>query len=72
MSKSKDKEKVTVSIPTEEELKTLKQARRRRDGEQFHFAFDEALEAKLLELDPEWMRTMNRFYERSNMGRWYA
>lgn len=64
-----------MSKPTENDLAPLKKAksdRARGDDEQFHIVFDEALEAKLRQLDPEWMAAMDAYYESSGMCRWYA
>jgi len=58
--------------PTVEELRGLKTANKVRDSEQYHYLFDEILEKKLMELDPEWMTEMNKIYDDSKMSKWYA
>ena len=42
-----------------------------RDNEEdFHLAFDEIVEEKLMELDPEWMGEMSKIYIYSGCGRY--
>ena len=61
-----------MSKPTSEELVELQLAKSKSDDEVFHSAFDDLLEHKLMQLDPEWMKAMQRYYENSNMERWCA
>ena len=42
------------------------------DDEAYHSIFDEILEARLDELDPDFMNSMRQLYEDSEMSRWYA
>ena len=42
------------------------------DSEKYHAKFDDMLEEKLRELDPEWMLEMAKLYEKSGCGRWCA
>ena len=41
-------------------------------AESYHWEFDQILEERLMELDPEWMQTMQDEYVKSGMARWYA
>jgi len=61
-----------VSIPTKEELTKLHKAEGESDDEVFHAEFDDLLEKKLMELDPEWMKFMEEFYGKSGLSRWCA
>jgi hypothetical protein len=40
--------------------------------EAYHSRFDDILEQRLEELDPEFMKAMNEEYEKSGMARWCA
>ena len=62
--------KYLKALPTEEELRELKEAT--GDSESFHGEFDDCLELKLMALDPEWMTAMQQFYKDSGMERWCA
>lgn len=42
------------------------------DDEAYHGYFDDILEAKLMELDPEWMTAMKKEYKNSGNRRWCA
>lgn len=42
------------------------------DDEAYHSKFDDLLEARLMELDPEFMKAMAEYYEESGMKRWCA
>lgn len=42
------------------------------DSEGYHVAFDSILEAKLAELDPEFMKALDKLYDDSGESRWYA
>jgi hypothetical protein len=42
------------------------------DSEDFHFRFDQELELRLMELDPEFMLAMSEYYTTSGYSRWYA
>ena len=42
------------------------------DDEGYHALYDSLLEARLEELDPDFMRKMEELYDESGMGRWYA
>ena len=42
------------------------------DSENYHCAFDDILERRLEELDPDFMEAMNNEYYKSDMCRWYA
>ena len=44
----------------------------RGDSEGYHFQFDQILEEKLAELDPEFAKEMRELYELSGESRWYA
>jgi ferritin-like protein len=44
----------------------------KRDSEVFHEKFDELLEERLMELDPEFMKAMTVIYDNSGASRWYA
>ena len=67
-----------MSKPTREDL--IKLSRNRydfsnmhgMDAEGFHDDFDQILEAKLDELDPEFMKSMREVYDASRCDRWYA
>ena len=61
-----------MSLPTPDELKGLRVAKRAGDDEVYHSEFDDALEAKLMALDPEWMTAMAKEYKKSLMARWCA
>jgi hypothetical protein len=54
----------------EEAKKMLDPIARRFDHESFHSKFDQCLEARLDDLDPEFMRQMREYYEASGMARW--
>jgi len=60
------------SEPTEAELSELKDFASKGDDEAFHAHFDDMIERKLRQLDPEWMKAMEKFYEKSGMDRWCA
>ena len=59
-----------MSKPSQEIIDKLKAAE--GDDESYHVIFDDAIEAKLMELDPEWMKAMKKIYEKSDMARWCA
>ena len=61
-----------MSKPTPKELRVLKKPFNENDHEAYHGAFDKLLEAKLMQLDPEWMTAMQRIYAESDMMRWCA
>jgi ferritin-like protein len=42
------------------------------DDERFHSVFDDILEERLMELDPEWMQEMKDLYSASGCARWCA
>jgi len=42
------------------------------DDEAYHSVFDDILEKRLEELDPKFMKAMERLYEDSGMSRWFA
>lgn len=56
--------------PSEENLQRLR--KQVPDDEGYHGVFDDLIEARLMELDPEWMNAMKKEYEASGMSRWYA
>lgn len=58
--------------PSKEVLKKLNEYCEDRDHEGYHVEFDALLEKRLMELDPEWMETMKKVYEDSDMARWCA
>jgi len=58
-----------MSKPTELELQELQDA---KDDDTYHSVFDDILEKKLMELDPEWMTEISRIYQESGMARWTA
>jgi len=59
-----------MSTPTLQELALLKTAL--GDDEDYHSTFDDILEEKLMQLDPEWMTAMRQVYKDSRMRRWCA
>ena len=59
-----------MSKPTKEEINSLKE--HHNDDEFYHVKFDALLEAKLKELDPEWISEMLTLYKKSGMHRWCA
>lgn len=59
-----------MALPTESELAKLREAE--GDAEKYHSFFDDILEERLDELDPEWMRKMREVYDKSRMARWCA
>jgi len=59
-----------MSKPTEEEIARLE--RHHGDAEYYHGEFDDLLEEKLKELDPEWVKAMLKIYADSGKARWYA
>ena len=59
-----------MSKPTERELANLK--REGSDSASYHVEFDALLEAKLMELDLEWMLAMDEQYKDSGCKRWFA
>ena len=61
-----------MSQPTAKEIARLKKYSDDRDDEAFHSEFDDILEEKLMELDPEWMKAMQNIYGDSKMDRWCA
>ena len=61
-----------MSEPTELEVSKLKEYQSRHDDEAYHATFDDLLEEKLMQLDPEWMRAMSKIYYESKMQRWCA
>ena len=55
----------------------IKEARERLekeigDDESYHSEFDDILEERLTELDPEFMKAMEKEYQESGMSRWCA
>ena len=42
------------------------------NDEIYHEEFDNIIEKRLMELDPDFMNAMQEEYKRSNMGRWCA
>lgn len=42
------------------------------DSESYHSEFDDILEARLMELDPKFMKTMQELYDKSGCSRWCA
>ena len=63
-------EEQSMSKPTKEELNILKRAE--GDDESYHGKFDDLIEAKLMQLDAEQMKKMQKVYDKSNMSRWGA
>ena len=59
-----------MSKVTEEEVQILKDEI--GDSEGYHSVFDELLENKLSELDPEWLEEMRQLYYDSGCDRWCA
>lgn len=57
---------------TQEQLDRFAKAIERGDSESFHSIFDDLLEERLMELDPEWMKEMQQFYDKTEMARWCA
>jgi len=58
--------------PTKQQKNILQNQQQNRDDEGYHSKFDDILEEYLIELDPQWMKAMNRLYEKSGMNRWCA
>ena len=42
------------------------------DSEDYHGTFDDILEKRLKELDPEFVKAIDEEYDKSGMSRWYA
>ena len=42
------------------------------DDEAYHSVFDDLIEKRLMELDPEYMKAMDEAYSKSDMARWCA
>lgn len=42
------------------------------DSEAYHSVFDDLLEERLMELDPEYMKELQRIYNQSGESRWCA
>lgn len=42
------------------------------DSESYHYQFDDIIEERLGELDPEFMKAMTEEYEKSGESRWFA
>ena len=61
-----------MAMPSEEDIERLRALAARHNDEAYHSFFDELIEAKLEELDPQWMRVMREEYEQSQMGRYCA
>lgn len=61
-----------MSKPTEGELAPLEKAKNEDDPEAYHSEYDIMLEAKLRQLDPEWMATVDAYDDASEMPHWYA
>ena len=59
-----------MSKPTMRQIERLRNCG--RDDECYHGEFDNILEEKLKELDPEWIKEMQEEYERSGNARWCA
>ena len=57
--------------PTDAQLERLRTCSP-KDSEYYHRYFDELLEERLMELDPEWMQAMKDEYDNSGKRRWYA
>ena len=58
--------------PTESQFKRLSNKKRSGDDEGYHSVFDDLLEERLRELDPEWIEEMLKEYDKSEMSRWCA
>lgn len=63
--------------PTTPKGLTIKEARKilkeeLGDSEGYHSVYDELVEQKLMELDPKFMKAMQKLYYESNESRWYA
>jgi hypothetical protein len=61
-----------VSKPTEEELAPLEKEKNGGNDEGYHWEYDKMLEAKLRQLDPEWMAAVDAYDDASNMCHWFA
>ena len=59
-----------MSQPSKREIDALKEIQ--GDDERYHGTFDDLLEARLRELDPEWIEAMLKIYRDSKMARWCA
>jgi len=60
---------------------TIKEAKRKidkemaqeyRDSENYHIIFDETIEERLMELDPAFVKALNKKYDKDGYSRWYA
>lgn len=62
-----------MGIPTIKQKAQLKRIEKRgwANSDAYHLFFDGLLEEKLNELDPKWMESMQKIYDKSGMGRWY-
>lgn len=47
-------------------------AKEQDDSDGYHSKFDELLEERLAELDPDFMTAMEELYKKSGTARWYA
>ena len=59
-----------MSKVTEYEKELLR--KERGDSEGYHAVFDDLLEQKLKEVDPEWIEEMLKIYRESGEFRWFA
>lgn len=54
---------------------TIKEAEERLkncpESESYHAEFDDILEERLAELDPDFMKAMEKLYHKSGLMRWY-
>ena len=60
----------TTNLAIKESIKELSKIE--GDSEDYHGTFDEILEKRLKELDPDFMKAMDEEYDQSGMSRWYA
>lgn len=59
---------------TEQALEEAKEKLKKQkwDSESYHSYFDDLIEERLMELDPEYMIKMTEIYNESWEARWYA
>ena len=53
----------------DEAIKKLREVK--GDSEDYHCEFDDLIEKRLMELDPEFMKALQEEYEKSGKSRWY-
>lgn len=56
----------------EEAKHRLKDAVDNEDDEDFHSMFDDLIEERLAQLDPDFLKAMKDYYDETGMSRWCA